>query len=33
MPEVRKVSNIPNEGVCPWKKDVYNVNGYKVRIL
>lgn len=30
--DVRKVSNIPAKGVCPWEKNVYKTDGFEVRI-
>lgn len=30
--DIRKITNIPAKGVCPWEKNVYNTNGFEVRI-
>ncbi|CAO1407339.1 unnamed protein product [Diamesa hyperborea] len=30
--DLRKVSNIPEEGVCPWPKGTYEVYGFNVNV-
>ncbi|CAO1318780.1 unnamed protein product [Diamesa serratosioi] len=30
MPEARKISNLPEKGVCPWVKNVYRIHDYKL---